>query len=105
MADKRLTTPGSDKTFISYMANQTQHMPVGWCNHRKHKGKLSVKQMKSHECLKKQCVFFVKNEKHQYWEYRDQHKQSKKKAKYLARFGDILCEEIKRSLDKLIPKR
>lgn len=79
MADKRLTRPGHDKTRISYFANQTQHTPVGWCNNFKHKGKLSLRQMKNHKCLSKKCPFFKKNEEHTYWKERESIKQKKKK--------------------------
>ena len=105
MADKRLTLPGSERTRISYMANQTQKMPVGWCNNNKHRGKLSIKQMKNHKCLQHQCKFFCKNLKHPYWETRAKNKQAKKDAKFKARFSDTIYEEIKKALDNIIPKK
>lgn len=102
MADKRLTTPGNDRTYVSFMSNQTQHMPVGWCNYRKHRGKLSLKQMKSHECLKKQCKYLKKNDNHPYWNQREQNKQAKKARKFETRFSEILEEEIKKAINNAL---
>ena len=84
------------------MANQTQKMPVGWCSHNKHRGKLSVRQLKQHQCLKKQCIFFTKNEQHEYWDQREQIKQSKKAEKRRARLAEYLKEEITSELTKVL---
>ena len=85
----------------AYMYNQTQKMPVGWCHHNKHRGKLSVKQMRKHQCLKKQCPFLAKNLKHSYWEEREYVRQSKRNKKFEARFSEILKEEIKKALEQI----
>lgn len=103
MPDKRIIFNQSE-LHPHYMRNQTQKIPVGWCNHNKHRGKMSIKQMKSHECLKKQCPFFTKNPRHCYWEQKAQIKENKRVKKFEARFSDILKEEIKKELDRVIPK-
>lgn len=39
---------------------------------------LTVKQVKQHECLKKQCYYLNKNEEHSWWKQREVIKQRKK---------------------------
>lgn len=58
---------------------------------RKHNCHLTVKQMRTRECLKKQCWYLVKNENHDYWRQREQIKQKRKTRKqtineYLSQF-------------------
>ena len=51
----------------------------GYCKrHHKH---LTVKMLKQHDCLNKQCHHLVKNEKHQWWEQREIIKQKRKERK------------------------
>jgi hypothetical protein len=42
---------------------------------------LTVKQMKTKNCLGKQCRHLVKNEAHQYWHQREVAKQKRKNRK------------------------
>jgi hypothetical protein len=42
---------------------------------------MTVKQMKSKECLQKQCWHLVKNEEHAYWKQRETMKQKRKDRK------------------------
>ena len=100
MPDKRIIMHNSEK-HPAYMHNQTQKIPAGWCSHNQHRGKLSVKQLKNHQCLKKQCPFFTKNLRHSYWEERNQIKESKRKKKFEIRFSEILQEEIKKALNQI----
>ena len=53
----------------------------GYCKrHHKH---LTVKMLKQHDCLNKQCWHLVKNEKHQWWEQRELIKMKRKERKLL----------------------
>lgn len=52
----------------------------GYCHSKMHKGYLSVKRLKSHKCLQKQCPMLEKFEEHPYWQERARIK-AKKKAK------------------------
>ena len=38
---------------------------------------MTAKQMRSKECLRKQCWHLVKNEQHDYWRYRESMKQKR----------------------------
>ena len=58
--------------------NTPSNNVAAWCTH--HKCGITVKQMRSKECLKKQCHYLKKNENHEYWQQRERLKQ-KKKAK------------------------
>lgn len=44
---------------------------------------LTVKQIKTKECLRKNCHHFVKNENHEWWAQRDRAKEKKKMDKYI----------------------
>jgi hypothetical protein len=47
----------------------------------KHKCHLTVKTLKQHECLKKQCNALKKHEEHDYWRQREQIKTIKKQKR------------------------
>ena len=51
----------------------------GFCKH--HHCYLTVKQVRQHECLQKQCYYLNKNENHQWWHQRELAKQKKKEKK------------------------
>lgn len=52
---------------------------AGYCTfHCKH---VTVKQIRTKECLRKQCHHLMKNEEHQYWTQRAIEKQRKKNAR------------------------
>ena len=103
MPDKRIVLHNPER-HPRYFSNQPKGIPVGWCNHNKHRGKLSVKQMKQHKCLSKNCMFFAKNERHNYWKQRDQIKQNKKEEKRKARLLEYMETEVKKALDKVLRK-
>ena len=52
---------------------------VGYCYY--HKAALTVKTMKGHECLKKQCDAFKKYEEHDFWRQHEQKKELRKSKK------------------------
>ena len=68
--------------------NQTELLPglygsmisrnraVGYCHF--HKAALTVKTMKCHECLKKQCDALKKYEEHDFWRQHEQKKELRK---------------------------
>lgn len=59
-----------------YGSNIAKNRAVGYCPY--HKVALTVKTMKRHECLKKQCDSLIKYEEHDFWR---QHKQKKELRK------------------------
>ncbi len=63
----------------SRMKNQpADKQTVAICHYYKHKGSLSVKMMKEHECLTKQCPYLEKLP-HAYWERKVAAERKKKK--------------------------
>ena len=51
----------------------------GYCHlHHKH---LTVKQLRQHDCLKKQCFHLEKHEEHAWWKQRESMKQKRKDRK------------------------
>lgn len=57
----------------------SKNRAVGYCYY--HKAALTVKTMKCHECLKKQCDAFKKYEEHDFWRQHEQKKQLRKSKK------------------------
>lgn len=51
----------------------------GYCHH--HKKYLTVKMVKAHECLSKQCNALQKYEHHEWWHQRELQKQRKKQKR------------------------
>lgn len=96
MPDKRIIFNNHERR-PQYMKHQTSGMPVGWCSHNAHRGKLSLKQMKRHNCRTKNCKFFTKNEDHPHWK----HKATTKQAKKMTKFAERLEEEIASALTKI----
>lgn len=55
----------SKKKEPRYMGQQPKGDNIaGYCTNKLHKGKMSVKMIKQHDCLNKQCPYFRKNTKH-----------------------------------------
>lgn len=53
----------------------------GFCHY--HKKALTVKMVKAHKCLQKQCNALQKNEQHEWWRQRSLQKQRKKANKQI----------------------
>lgn len=62
-----------------YGSEFNKHRACAFCKY--HHCHLTVKQVKQHECLKKQCHHFIKNDKHDWWRQREVIKQRKKSKK------------------------
>lgn len=52
---------------------------AGYC--RYHKKCMTVKQIRTKQCLQKQCGCLIKNEDHQYWHQREVQKAKRKARK------------------------
>ena len=65
-----------------YGSQVSRNKAVGYC--RCHCAALTVKTLKGHECLKKQCNALKKYEGHDYWRQQEQRKELRraKKQKY-----------------------
>ena len=57
----------------------SRNKAVGYCHY--HKAALTVKTMKCHECLKKQCDALKKYEEHDFWRQHEQKKERRKAKK------------------------
>lgn len=60
--------------YHTYSDNVAAYCKLHGCN-------LTVKQIKSRECLKKQCWHLDKNENHAWWKQREITKQKRKQKK------------------------
>ena len=70
-----------EKRFQIMQGQPSKENAVAYCHNKSHKGLLTVKMMKNHECLRKQCPFLEKYEDRPYWEERILKKQKKKLQK------------------------
>lgn len=64
-----------------YGSHISKTKAVGYCYY--HKAALTVKTMKGHECLKKQCDAFKKYEGHDFWRQHEQKKERRKAKKQM----------------------
>lgn len=62
-----------------YGSEIARNRAVGYCHF--HKSALTVKTMKCHECLKKQCDALEKYEEHDFWRQHAQKKELRKARK------------------------
>ena len=62
-----------------YGSQITRNRAVGYCNF--HKVALTVKTMKCHKCLKKQCDALTKYQTHDFWRQHEQKKEMRKARK------------------------
>ena len=60
----------------------SRNKAVGYCHY--HKAALTVKTMKCHECLKKQCDALKKYEEHDFWRQHEQKKERRKAKKKMS---------------------
>ena len=64
-----------------YGSQVNRNKAVGYC--RFHCAALTVKTLKGHECLKKQCDALKKYEEHDFWRQHEQKKELKKARKQM----------------------
>ena len=56
---------------------------VGYCKCDLHRGFLTKNLMEEHDCLGKECIWFVKDEDAPYWQYKAKKKEARKTGKAL----------------------
>lgn len=68
----------SEKTLVKglYGSEFDKNRACAYCVH--HHKYLTVKQVRQHECLQKQCHYLRKNENHDWWRQREVMKQKRK---------------------------
>ena len=64
-----------------YKGQPQKENAVGYCHNPEHRGYLSLKNLKKHKCLAKQCRYLHKYEDHKYWAERERIKAEKKARK------------------------
>lgn len=71
----------SEKELVKglYGSEFEKNRACGYCRH--HHKFLTVKQLRQHECLQKQCFHLYKNEQHNWWKQREVMKQKRKEKK------------------------
>lgn len=74
---------------------------VAWCGHYKHRGYLSLNNMRNHKCLEKQCGYFVKIA-HPYWEEREKRNAEKRQRKRIKRLKEIIRTADAETIAELI---
>lgn len=62
-----------------YGSEFDKNRACAFCRH--HRCYLTVKQVRQHECLQKQCYYLQKNEEHSWWRQREIMKQKRKARK------------------------
>ena len=74
---------------------------VGYCWSELHRGYLTAKLLKEHQCCEKNCKHFQKYEQSQYWKQKEKHKEIKKQAKAKAKQEKQTTEQILKQIREL----
>jgi len=72
---------GSSKQCVDGLYRKSTSEYVGFCWYKKHKGFLTLKLMKEHQCPQKECHYFQKFEDSPHWKKKKKNKQRKKERK------------------------
>lgn len=88
-----------------YFKGQSKKSAVAYCHNPKHKGYLSLKNVKKHKCIQKGCFYFKKYKDHPYWVDKE---RQKKKRKFTERTTKVIKngspEEIAEYISRLLVK-
>lgn len=70
-----------------YGSQISKNRAVGYCCY--HRAALTVRTMKGHECLKKQCNAFMRYEQHDFWRQHEQKKERRKVRRQMIEIGVV----------------
>lgn len=87
--------------YKSFIGQPKKGKAVAWCGHYKHRGYLSLNNMRNHKCLEKQCRYFVKIA-HPYWEEREKRNAEKRQKKRIGRLKEIIRTADAETIAELI---
>ena len=65
---------------------------VGFCRNMIHRGFLTKGLMEQHECIEKNCKYFIKYENSNYWQQKAEKKEQRKKYKAIKKFWEERCD-------------
>lgn len=65
---------------------------VGFCRNMIHRGFLTKGLMEQHECIEKNCKYFIKYENSVYWQQKAEKKEQRKKYKAIKKFWEERCD-------------
>ena len=77
-----MDTNKTEMLYGLYGSYISRNKAVGYCHH--HKAALTVKTLKCHECLKKQCDALKKYEEHDFWRQHEQKRERRKARKQMS---------------------
>ena len=87
--------------YKSFIGQPKKGKAVAWCGHYKHRGYLSLNNMRNHKCLEKQCRYFIKIA-HPYWEEREKRNAEKRQRKRIERLKEIIRTADAETIAELI---
>lgn len=70
-----------EKSFSVMKGQPPKEKAVAFCSCNTHRGWLSLKMMREHGCLGKQCPFLKQRKEHPYWEERAKSKERRRLKK------------------------
>lgn len=94
--------------YKSFIGQPKRGKAVGFCLNKSHYGMLSLKNMKNHRCLAKNCIWFLPFKQHPYWQEREKKLSEKKSKKLIKRVEELIkhgtAEEIADAISRLFTK-
>ncbi len=86
-----------------YMTGQPDKKgTIAYCHNIKHRGALSKRMVKQHECIQKNCRFFEKNLENPYWADRDHYRDHKKRDKKIRKCLEAQGLDVKQASGNLL---
>lgn len=94
--------------YKSFIGQPKKGKAVGFCLNKSHYGMLSLRNMKNHRCLAKNCIWFLPFKQHPYWQEREKKLSEKKSKKLIKRVEELIrngtAEEIADAIGEIIEK-
>ena len=91
-----------------FIGQPKQEKSVGFCTNYLHYGRLSLKNMKNHKCLDKNCPYLIPFNQHQFWQDRDKKLNDKKLKKRISQNEEVIkhgsAEQIAELFEKIIER-
>ena len=90
--------------YTEFQGQPKQERAVGWCGLYKHRGYLSLKNVKNHKCIEKKCNYFAPINNHPYWQSRNKKLSDKKTKKRLLKIEETIKHGTPEQIAELIYK-
>ena len=97
------------KDYEYFKGQPKKERAAGYCFSYSHRGYLSVKNIKKHKCLEKNCHWFIKFNQHPHWAKQEKINDDKRLKKHIKQNEEVIktgtVNEIADLFEKLFKER